>query len=110
MGEGGITTGFRWGGGVAQLSPFPHPQCQERELLVPLPQPLQGSAETQAVADSWNQAASPGETAPSWGDQSLCSESWRSGACRSYNSSISGGARRQRMFPGQGEVPSRMGF
>ena len=83
-----------WGCGPAVS--LPPPPVSERELLVPLPQPLQGSAETQAVADSWNHAASPGETAPSWDDQSLCSESWRPGACRSYNSSISGGAGCQR--------------
>ena len=84
-----------------------------RASLAPSPLSLCRAQQTpRAVAAPWDQAAAPGETAPSWGYQSLGSETLRPGACRSYNSSIFSGAGRQEgdCSQGRGRHPAGWDF
>ena len=111
MGEGGITTGFRWGGGVAQLSPSPTPSvrsgsCWSHSLSLCRAQQRPRQSQTSGTKQH------PQEKPPHPGVTRACAQ--RAGGLEPVEVTIPasqvGQDVREGMFPGQGEVPSRMQF
>ena len=111
MGEGGITTGFRWGGGVAQLSPHPTPSIRSGSCW---PHPL---SLCRAQQRPWRlqppgTKQHPQEKPPHPGVTRACAQ--RAGGLEPVEVTIPasqvGQDVRERMFQGRGRYPAEWDF